>query len=116
MGVLKVPNYISNFVLISALTIFITLILNFKIKVSAHMAGIGAFLSFFYTFFTNEYVSETLFSPLNINITIISFFSIIVIIAGIIASSRLILKAHTMKEILIGFFIGVLLGLLNFIL
>jgi len=113
LGLLKVPSYISNFVLISALTIFITLIVNFRIKTSAHMAGFGAFLSFFYTFFLKEDVGQILFSPLSLNITIIYFFSIIILLGGIIASSRLILKAHTLKEILIGLFIGIFVGLLN---
>lgn len=110
LGVLKVPSYINNFILLSALTIFISLIFNLKIKISAHMAGVGLFLSFFLVFFNNEGIGRIIFSFLHFNITSIFFFSFIIIIAGIIASSRLFLKAHTNKELLIGFVIGVFIG------
>ena len=113
LGLLKVPTYISGFVLISAITTVIILIANFKIKLSAHMAAYGAFLSFFYIFFLKENIGNLLFTPFGFNITIIHFFSIIILAGGIIASSRLFLKAHTMKEIVIGFITGFCIGLLS---
>lgn len=113
LGLLKVPTYISNFVLISAITTLLTLILNFKIKVSAHMAGFGAFLSFFYIFFLKENIGNILFTAFGFNITIIHFFSMLILVGGIIASSRLFLKAHTMKEIVIGLLVGVCIGSLS---
>lgn len=113
LGVLKISSYISNFILFSAAVIIITLLTNIKIKSSAHMAGIGTFLSYFYVFFIKEDIGDVLFSFFNFQITIIHFFSIIVLVAGIIASSRLILKAHDMIEILMGFFIGLIIGLFS---
>jgi len=113
LGLLSVPSYINNFILISAITIFAILIINFKIKASAHMAGFGAFLSFLYIFFLKENIGNVLFTTFGFNITIIHFFSIIILVGGIIASSRLILKAHTMKEITIGFFVGICVGLFS---
>ncbi len=113
LGVLKVSSYISNFILLSATVIIVTFLINIKIKSSIHMAAIGAFLSYFYMFFVKENIEEVLFVFPKFNVTIIQFFSTIILIAGIIASSRLILKAHNMKEISIGFFIGVVVGLFS---
>ncbi len=113
LGVLKVPTYINNFILLSALTIFVILIVNLKIKASAHMAGMGMFLSFFLIFFNNEGIGKIIFDFSSYSITTIYFFSVIILLSGIVASSRLILKAHTLKEILIGLFVGLFVGLLS---
>lgn len=56
-----------------------------RIKVSLHMIGIGVF-SFFLFFHTSDLITQT----------------ISIVIIGLVASSRLILKAHTIKELTIG--------------
>ena len=110
---LGIPSNISNFILMSTIVIFLVLILNIKIKISAHMAGIGGFIGFFYIFFLKESMNEILFTWLNINFTAVHFFSLLILIAGIIATARLILKAHTANEISFGFFLGLTVGLLT---
>ena len=106
-----IPGTISNFVLISVMIIFVVMLINFKIKVSAHMAGIGGFISYFYVFFLKENTGDLLFSIGNTNFYIVHFFIFLFLIAGIIASSRLSLKAHKINQILIGFFTGFVIGL-----
>ena len=93
--------------------IFIIMLINFRIKVSAHMAGIGGFVSFFYVFIMKENMFDLLFSFSNLNITGVHFLTLIILFAGIIASSRLSLKAHNISQISIGFVVGFVVGLCN---
>ncbi|MCK5815613.1 MAG: hypothetical protein KAH07_06685 [Flavobacteriaceae bacterium] len=69
-------------------------LLYIKFKTSLHMLGIGGLFSFFVLFSYRYQINLLL---------LLSFFSIS---AGLIASSRLYLKAHTRKELIWGFFIG----------
>ena len=81
----------------TSLALFIVYILFFfKIKASVHLLSLGIFVGFF---------------MILSNIHAKSFIIVIIIlflIAGLLASARLALKAHTTKEIYIGFFIGLL--------
>lgn len=113
LGLLAVPPFISNFILISAGIIFISFIINLKLKLSAHMAGIGGFISYFLVFFYSQSIGDNLFFIYKFNVTKLFLFSFLVIIAGIIASSRLYLKAHNLKEIYIGLSLGIGLGLFS---
>ena len=80
------------------------------------MAGIGGFISYFYVFFIRNNIGEALFTIYNFNITTVNLFSFLIIIAGIIASSRLYLKAHSLSQIYIGLLIGMIIGLMGFVL
>ncbi len=79
------------------LSTFFTFILLFiKVKASIHMIGISAL-----TFFV---VGMSMHNQVNIIYTIASLF----LLNGIIASSRLQMKAHTMEELVIGMAVGTL--------
>ncbi len=67
-----------------------------KIKASLHLLSIGATIGFFLLF---QQIKNTY------SLHVITF---LIILSGILASSRLYLKAHNTKEIYLGFFIGVL--------
>lgn len=79
----------------TSLALFIVYVLFFfKVKASVHLLSLGIFIGFF---------------MILSNIHSRSFALVIMIlflIAGVLASARLTLKAHTSKEIYIGFFIG----------
>lgn len=81
----------------TSLALFIVYILFFfRIKASVHLLSLGIFTGFF---------------MLLSNIHSKSFVIVIMIlflIAGVLASARLALKAHTSKEVYIGFFIGLI--------
>ena len=66
-----------------------------KVKASLHLLSIGAAIGFF-----------LLFQQLQ-NINTLPVVITLVLLSGLLASSRLHLKAHTVKEVYIGFFIGV---------
>lgn len=65
-----------------------------KFKVSLHMIGIGGLIGFF-SFFSYKYEINTLL-----------ILAIFFVMAGLIANSRLTLKAHHLKEVYWGFCIG----------
>lgn len=70
------------------------LLFSFQIKSSLHIMSLSSALGFF-LLFGNVYSISTL--PIAI---------IIILLIGILASSRLHLEAHNQKEIYLGFFIG----------
>jgi hypothetical protein len=76
---------------------FILLILVFlKIKASIHLVGISAL-----TVFVGAL-------SLHFEVNVIYGFAVLVLLNGLVATSRLELKAHTYNEILFGFFTGLL--------
>jgi len=80
-------------ILISTLTCLILVI--FKFKASIHMIGISGLLMFF--------IALSIHFNININGTL----ALMSIITGAVATSRLHLKAHSYKELIIGFFVGI---------
>lgn len=86
-----------DFVLIGgAISVFLTLLINLKWKISAHMVGIGCFTG--------------MMLMMNIRYMLVSYWLIIFsfFIAGIIGSARLKLKAHSPAQVYSGFIVGVL--------
>ncbi len=67
-----------------------------KIKASIHMIAMSAL-----TFFT---IGMSIHYQLNIMYTIASLF----LVSGLVASSRLYMKAHTIKELIIGYLTGMI--------
>jgi hypothetical protein len=82
--------------------IFAFLLLYAKIKASIHMIGISALTVFI--------IGLSLKNEINT----INLVAVFIILNGLVASSRLVMKAHTNKELLIGFLCGLLpqIGLL----
>ncbi|WP_439131123.1 hypothetical protein [Polaribacter sp.] len=77
----------------------------FKIKASIHLLSLGISAGFFMVLGNNYSQSYAL------------VIMIIFLLSGVLASARLHLKAHTTKEIYIGFFLGMLTPIvLNYIL
>ncbi|MDP2542374.1 hypothetical protein [Tenacibaculum discolor] len=75
---------------------FIYLLFPFKIKGSLHLLSMGVAVGYFLLF---QQIQAVYVIPV-----IISF----IFLAGLLASSRLHLKAHTVKEVYLGFFIGLI--------
>ncbi len=78
------------------------LLFNAKFKTSLHTLGIGGLIGFV-MIMSYEY-------QLNFNLLIAALF----ILSGIIAVSRLKLKAHDTKEVYVGFFIGMITQFLSY--
>lgn len=105
------PVYIGNFILCSIIILLIVTVLTFRFKISVHMAALGGFIGYFYIWFEKMQISDILFVFKRFDFREIHFFAVLLLISGIIASSRLLLKAHNPGQILSGFFIGLFLGI-----
>lgn len=110
------PVYIGNFILCSTIILLIVTVLTFRYKISVHMAGLGGFIGFFLIWFLKMNISEVLFVVFGFHFLTIHFFVLLFLITGITASSRLILKTHNPLQIIIGFFIGLFMGLASIVL
>ena len=101
-----IPNlfFLSQLFIGCSLSLSICYFLFFaKLKISLHMIGIATFIGFI--------LNYSLLTKTNLLIFIAS----LIILSGIIAQARLKLKEHTLKEVLLGFAIGVLSQTLIFI-
>jgi len=77
-------------------TLFAFLLLYAKIKASIHMIGISSLTAFI--------IGLSIHNQIN-TINTVAFF---IIINGLVGSSRLVMKAHSNKELLIGFLCGMI--------
>jgi len=91
-------NYISElyffFVGLLTASIAILLLLFLKFKTSIHLLGMGSLLLFF--------IGLSIHFEINITLAI----GTITLLSGLVATSRLYLKAHTIPELIIGFIVG----------
>jgi membrane-associated phospholipid phosphatase len=94
----------SHMMLAMTLSIIIAFVANNFLKVSMHMLGQGGFIGFL--LFTAKYASY--------NFQWI--FIVALLVAGCVGSARLILKAHTLQEVIAGFSIAILAEYMAFVL
>jgi hypothetical protein len=89
------PNQLIFYMLLGAcLGIFIAFFINIFSKVSLHALGAGSLLGLL--------VALLRYSTYDLRLVLIAA----ILIAGVIGTARLILKAHTEPEIFMGYFIG----------
>lgn len=91
-----IPPVIFNFILAATLSIIVAFVINLKWKVSAHMIGIGGLAGVLLCISVLQGIYVTPYLTLSL------------MAAGLIGSSRLILKAHTPSQIYVGFTIGMI--------
>lgn len=92
------PQWLWMFMLSGAVIAVVTMVVNFRWKISGHATGIGALtaLSFFLCFRNyNAHNNEWLFVGMTL-------------LAGAVMTSRLILKRHTLGQVIAGFANGAL--------
>ncbi len=94
----KIPSIIELSLFFYGMTlslIIVYLLLYAKFKASFHMVGISGLIGFFICF------------SFQFQINLLLLIAVLLILAGIIATSRLKLKAHNPREIFWGSFIGI---------
>jgi len=93
---LKIPTDKLIFLMMlgSCFTIFMALLMNIFMKVSLHALGAGNLLGIILPIIRT--------SPYDLRIVFVA----LILVAGIIGASRLVLKAHTEREIFTGYFLG----------
>ena len=90
------PTIIQNFILGSFFSILLTLLINLKWKISAHMVGIGGI------------VGLVLSLSIKLNVDLQSIIMILILFSGILGSARLYLNEHKPTQIYCGFLVGLL--------
>jgi membrane-associated phospholipid phosphatase len=96
----EIPNLFKVLVLGASLSVLLTLIVNFKWKISAHTIGIGGIAGTF----------TAIVYRLQMELQLIVMLTIA--IAGVVGYARLKLKAHTPAQIYMGFLLGFLVEFL----
>ena len=92
------PQWLVMFMVGSALTVLVMALINLKWKISAHLAGIGGIIALIYQIHVMGLSAFDLFWLL----------STIIILAGMLGSSRLILRRHSIWQVLAGVIVGFL--------
>ena len=92
------PQWFIMFMVGSALTVLVMALINLKWKISAHMAGIGGVVALIYQIHVQGLSAFDLFWLL----------CIIIIMAGMLGSARLVLKRHDLWQVLAGVVVGFL--------
>ncbi len=98
---MRLPWYLINMLWAALVIMVICVVLNLKWKLSEHMAGAGAVIG-----------GITVFSSL-FNYNPVWWLCIFILIAGMLGSARIILRHHTLGEVLGGFVVGLVCTILT---
>lgn len=94
------PDYFISFMMGSFLSVCASWFLNIYAKVSMHATAMGGMVLFFLLRAFAEYEITGL------------YFSVAILMAGLVCTSRLLVSSHSAREIYIGFFAGALCQLI----
>ncbi len=95
------PTWLVMFFAGGALACLISTIVNFWWKISAHMAGIGGLLALLWQIDAMEL--EIISRP-----WMVAYILIAIILSGLLGSARLLLKRHTLPQVIAGFLNGLI--------
>lgn len=98
MSYLRIPQFMANILVAALLIQVVCAIINVWWKISTHTAAVGGFegaLVAFSMIFA--------FNPL-------WWFCLIMIMAGLVGTSRMILRQHTLSQVVTGFLAGMVIG------
>lgn len=90
------PLWFTMFAVGGMASLVITMVVNFKWKTSAHMTGMGGVVALLYQIHVQGLSAFNLFGVL----------CIAILLAGVVGTSRLILKCHTVLQVILGFLNG----------
>ncbi|GLR18922.1 hypothetical protein GCM10007940_35380 [Portibacter lacus] len=112
-----IPLVFSIFVLGSTIGLFLTFFFSLFTKVSLHTTGVGGLfvgiLLIKYNFSYESFlVNLGSLGSYNVSTDVLIFLSLF--IAGLVGTTRLILKAHSLNEVFIGYLIGIVSQLVAF--
>ncbi|MFC2113403.1 PAP2 family protein [Bacteroidota bacterium] len=101
---ISIPHLYHSFLLSSLISVFVTILITIKYKISIHMVGAGgltaliAFLAFY------------------LRVDLQFYLGVALVLGGLTGTARIILKAHTPDEVYTGFLTGFAVVLLTLIL
>ena len=98
MNVQRIPQFMANILMAALVIQVVCAIINIWWKISTHSAAIGGF--------AGALLAVSLLFAFNP----IWWLSVILIIAGVVGSSRMILRQHSLTQVVVGFLIGMFAG------
>ena len=111
-----VPPAFSFFVLGATIALFLSLLLNSFTKISLHTVGMGGmlagtmFMRYFYTY--DQFFLKVFGGTLAISTNLILL--TVIVIAGAVGTSRLLLKAHDPMDVYGGYLVGIFAQIVAF--
>ncbi len=91
---LRIPRYLSGIIVASLMALMICAVVNIWWKISAHMTAVGelvgGLLALSFLFFYNP----------------VKWLCAFLLLAGMLGTSRMVLRQHTLAEVLAGFLVG----------
>lgn len=105
----QIPLVLSVTFLGATIALWLAFLINLFTKVSVHTVGVGGLLGMlvigmYYFEYTEFYLNLGSLGYFNIEMKILLMVGILV--AGLVGTARLILKAHTTEQVYLGYFIG----------
>ena len=97
---LNIPWYMTGIILSALVVMIICVIVNLKWKLSEHMAGAGAVIGGLVAF-----SALFIYNP-------VWWLCLFILVAGVLGTARIILRHHTLGEVMGGFAVGLICSLL----
>jgi len=91
---MNLPRYMTGIIVASLLAMVICILINLKWKISEHMTAIGGVVGGLIAFSFMFNYNPTL------------WLCLFILFAGALGSGRILLRHHTLSEVLIGFLVG----------
>ena len=103
MDYLHVPHFMSNIVTAALFIQIVCALINVWWKISAHMAAIGGVAGALFVF-----AEVFAFNP-------VWWHCLVFVVAGILGTSRMILRQHTLLQVVVGFLVGIVCAIIGII-
>lgn len=100
MRAINTPLFMSNIIIVALIIQVICAIINVWWKISAHMAAIGGFSGALLVF------------AIIFNFNPLWWFSLLILLSGILGTSRMILRQHTLAQVVGGYVTGFLCSMI----
>ncbi len=104
MVVTHVPHFIGSIVMAALILQIICVVVNFFLKISVHTTALGGVAGALVAF------------SLRFSFNAVWWLSIVVLLSGLVGTSRMILRRHSLKEVTLGFLIGVVCAFVSVLL
>ena len=109
LGNSLIPTAYTSFVLGATISLFIAFFINIFSKISAHAVGMGGLVGMvMITMLLFSYGSFEVSLPLmgTLHLTMVTILLIVIVLAGLVGTARLVMKAHEPMDLYGGYLVG----------
>ncbi|MCD8210402.1 MAG: phosphatase PAP2 family protein [Prevotella sp.] len=104
MAIMHVPHFVGNIIIAALIIQIACAVVNLFLKISTHTAAIGGVVGAIMAF-----SARFSFNP-------VWWLSIMLLLAGLVGTSRMILRQHSLREVVLGFLLGAVCAFLSVLL